>query len=88
MPSYLGYPIYYECRGVWHVHDVQNNNDSTCCYYNKDEVKYLIQYAIAWDCSISYAYRTLKSSQHGSWYNIDRFKSNLKKLKKKLKEVK
>ena len=85
MNKYFEYPIYCECRGLWHIYDIQHNEEPTVCYGNLDNVKYLIKYAIAWDIPIESAYKTLKNS-NGGWYHEDRFKQNLKKLKEKLKK--
>ncbi len=85
MTSYFGYPVYCECRGLWHVYDIQYNEEITYCYGSLDDVKYLIKYAIAWDMPIQSAYEATKN---GGWYLGDRFKQNLKKLKTKLKDKK
>lgn len=84
MTSYFGYPVYCECRGLWHVYDIQHNEEITYCYGSLSDVKFLIKYAIAWDMRIQSAYEATKNN--GGWYNGDRFKQNLKKLKAKLKD--
>lgn len=84
--TYFSYPVYCECRGLWHVYDIQHNEEITPCYGNLDDVKYLIRYAIAWNIPVETAYRTLKGSNGGCWYDEDRFKQNLKQLKTKLKK--
>lgn len=86
MSSYYGYPVYCECRGLWHVYDIQHNDEMTYCYCSLDDIKFMIRYAIAWGMSFKSAYEATKNN--GGCYNIDRFKQNLKKLKAKLKNKK
>lgn len=88
MSSYFGYPVYCECRGLWHVYDIQHNEDITYCYGSLDDVKYLIKYAIAWDIPVNGAYKALENCNGGCYYYEDRFKKNLKKLREKLKKDK
>ena len=86
MTKYFEYPIYCECRGLWHIYDIQHNEEPTVCYGNLNNVKFLIKYAIAWDIPIESAYKTLEKYNGGCWYNGNSFKQNLKKLKEKLKK--
>ena len=86
MTKYFEYPIYCECRGLWHIYDIQHNEEPTVCYGSLDEVKYLIKYAIAWDIPIGTAYSALKNNNGGGWYHENIFKQRLKKLKEKLKK--
>lgn len=86
MDSYYGYTVYCECRGLWHVYDIQHNDEITYCYCSLDDIKFIIRYAIAWGMSIQSAYEATKNN--GGWYLGDKFKQNLKKLKTKLKDKK